>query len=295
MIERKNLARRIFVVFNYVFCIVVGLVCVMPVLHIFAVSFSSIDAVYSNHVTFWPIGFNMDNYNLVLKDQQFFQSYFITIVRAVLGLAFSLLVTVLAAYPLSQKKNNFPARPLFVAYFMGAMLFTGGMVPTYLAVKNTGILDTIFALILPCAVSTYNIILMMNFMKGIPEALAESAFLDGAGHWTTLWKVILPLCKHSIATISLFIILHHWNSWFDGMLYINDMNLKPLQTYLRSVVIVDASISDTSGYLEDMIANANADGSNGAKIFLALLPTLCIYPFLQKHFAKGIVRGSVKE
>ncbi len=295
MIENNNLGRRIFVIANYVFCILMGLICVMPVLHIFAVSFSSIDAVYSNHVTFWPIGFNMDNYNLVLNDAQFFRSYLVTIIRSAMGLVFSLLVTVLAAYPLAQKEGNFPARPFFVAYFMGAMLFTGGMVPTYLAVKNTGILDTIFALVLPCAVSTYNTILMMNFIKGIPDALSESAFLDGAGHFTTLFRVILPLCMPSIATISLFIILQHWNSWFDGMLYINNMNLKPLQTYLRSVVIVDASISDTSGYLEDMIANANADGSNGAKIFLALLPTLCIYPFLQKHFAKGIVRGSVKE
>ena len=135
----------------------------------------------------------------------------------------------------------------------------------------------------------------MNFMKGLPEALSESAFIDGAGHFTTLLRIILPLCKPAIATISLFIILQHWNAWFDGMLYIKNQALKPLQTYLRSVVIVDSQVGDSNVYLEDLIANATADGSNGAKIFLALAPIMCVYPFLQKHFAKGLVRGSVKE
>ncbi|MDD3336471.1 MAG: carbohydrate ABC transporter permease [Eubacteriales bacterium] len=295
MVNRNNPARRIFIVCNYFFSSLIGLLCVVPILHVLAISFSSMDAVFSNRVLFWPVDFNLDNYNIVVRDSQFFQSYFVTIIRALLGWAFSLTMTVLAAYPMSLRKTTFPARPFFVAYFMGTMLFNGGMIPTYLVVKGTGLLDTIWALILPCALSTYNVILMMNFMKGLPEALSESAFLDGAGHWTTLWKIILPLCLPSLATISLFIVLAHWNAWFDGMIYIKNMALKPLQTYLRSIVIVDASVGDSAMYLEDLIANATADGSNGAKIFLALLPIMCIYPFLQKHFAKGIVRGSVKE
>ena len=288
-------ARKSFIIFNYIFCVFVGLLCVMPVLHVLAVSFSGLDAVVSNHVSFWPVDFNFDNYNIVIRDAQFFHSYLVTIVRSIMGWALSLLCVVLAAYPMSLRKAQFPARPFFVGYFMGTMLFSGGMIPIYLVVKETGLLNTIWALLLPCAVGTYNIILMMNFMKGLPEALSESAFIDGAGHFTTMTRIILPLCKPSIATISLFIILHHWNAWFDGMIYIKVQDLKPLQTYLRSVVIVDSSIGDSSVYLEDMIANATADGANGAKIFLALFPIMCVYPFLQKHFAKGIVRGSVKE
>ena len=295
MIERKTFSRKLFIVFNYFFCILIGLACIAPVIHTVALSFSSIDAVFSNHVSFWPIGFNYVNYNIIMTDGQFFQSYLITFLRSIVGLCVGLVVTILAAYPMSQSKYKFPARPFFVAFFMGTMLFNGGMIPTYLVVKSVGLLDSFWALILPCALSTYNMILMMSFIKGLPDAITESAFLDGAGHWTTLTKIVLPLCKPSIATISLFIIMHHWNAWFDGMIYINDMTFKPLQTYLRSIVIVDASVGDSNVMLEDMIANATADGANGAKIFLAMVPVLCFYPFLQKYFAKGLVRGSVKE
>lgn len=205
----------------------------------------------------------------------------------------ALLVTTLASYPMSLRQTMFPARPFFVAYFMVTMLFNGGMIPTYLVIKSLGLLDTIWVLVLPCAVSTYNIILMMNFMKTLPEALSESAFIDGAGHFRTMFSIILPLCLPSLATISLFIVLQHWNAWFDGMIYINSMELKPLQTYLRSVLIVDSGVENIS--LEDAMENVTADGANGAKIFSAILPIMCLYPFLQKHFAKGIVRGSVKE
>lgn len=292
---KVNPARKAFIVFNYIFCIIMGLLCVMPVVHVLALSFSGVDAITSNAVGFWPVDFHLDNYRIVVRDAQFFRSYGNTFVRAIIGWAVSIVCVVLASYPMSLRQTQFPARPFFVAYFMGTMLFSGGMIPAYLVVKDVGLLDSIWALILPCAVGTYNIILMMNFMKGLPEALSESAFIDGAGHFTTLFKIILPLCKPSIATISLFIILHHWNAWFDGMIYIKAQELKPLQTYLRSIVIVDADVADSSMMLEDVIANTSADGANGSKIFLALFPIMCIYPFLQKHFAKGLVRGSVKE
>ncbi len=295
MIENTSFSRKFFLKFNTFICILIGIICIAPVVHILAISFSSIDAVYSNHVTFWPISFNLDNYTIVVRDAQFFRSYFITFVRAALGLSFGIVMTVLAAYPMSQSKFKFQARGIFVVFFMGTMLFDGGMIPKYLAVKQSGVLDTIWALILPCSLNTYFIILLMNFMKGLPDSITESAFLDGAGHFKTLTRIVLPLCKPSIATVSLFIIMLHWNSWFDGMVYITNMSLKPLQTYLRSVVIVDSTIGDSSMYLEDLIANATADGSNGAKIFLAMIPVLCFYPFFQKYFAKGIVRGSVKE
>ena len=291
---RMNPARKAFVIFNYIFCILIGLLCVIPVIHIVAVSLSDKDAVFSGHVVFWPVRFTWENYEYVVRDAQFFRSYFVTIVRALLGWGVGIVVTMLAAYPMSLRKSMFPARQGFVWYFMVTMLFSGGMIPTYLVVKSVGLLDSIWSLLLPCAVNTYNIILMMNFMKGLPEALSESAFIDGAGHFRTMVSIIVPLCLPSVATISLFIVLQHWNAWFDGMIYVTDLNLKPLQTYLRSVIIVDSSV-EANISMEDALENVTADGANGAKIFLAMLPIMCIYPFLQKHFAKGIVRGSVKE
>lgn len=290
---RISPARRTFVIFNYIFCILIGMLCIIPVIHICAVSFSGKDAVFSNAVRLWPVDFNTENYKVILKDAQFFTSYFVTIRRAIYGWAISMFVTVIAAYPMSLSKRIFPARQGFVVYFMITMLFNGGMIPTYMVIKELGLLNNMLVLLLPVAVNTYNIILMMNFMKGLPEALSEAAFIDGAGHFRTLFSVILPLCLPSIATISLFIVLQHWNSWFDGMLYITNMKLKPLQTYLRSVIIVDSGVDNMS--MEDAMANVTADGANAAKIFSTILPIMCIYPFLQKHFAKGIVRGSVKE
>ena len=205
----------------------------------------------------------------------------------------SIVLTVLAAYPLAQRQVTFPARKYIVWYFMIAMIFNGGMIPTYIVVSEVGLIDTFWALILPCAINTYNIILMMNFIKALPDALQESAFIDGANHFTVLFKIILPLCLPSIATISLFIVMHHWNAWFDGSIYIRQEALKPLQTYLRTIVIVDFAVE--IDLLEDAEAMTSADAANGAKIFLTMLPILCVYPFLQKYFAKGIVRGSVKE
>lgn len=293
MAIKVNPARRAFVVFNYVFCILVGLLCVIPVLHILAVSLSGKDAIIGSRVILWPVDTNFDNYRILLRDGQFFRSFRLTILRAVAGWCVSMIATVLASYPLSMKKSQFPARQAFVVYFMIIMLFNGGMIPTYLVIKDIGLLDTLWVLLLPCAVSTYNIILMINFMKALPEALSESAFIDGAGHFRTLFSIILPLCLPSIATISLFIVLSHWNAWFDGMIYITNENLKPLQTYLRSVLIVDSGVENLS--LEDTMENVTADGANAAKIFVVMLPIMCVYPFLQKHFAKGIIRGSVKE
>jgi putative aldouronate transport system permease protein len=263
-------------------------------MHVFAVSLSSKNAVFSGHVSFWPVEFHLNSYIIVIRDQQFFMSYFVSIRRAMLGWVIQLTMTVLAAYPLYLKRSTFPAQPFFIWYFLITMFFSGGLIPTYLVVQATGLINTIWALVLPTAVPIFYIILMKNFMKGIPDSLMESAFIDGAGHMTTLLRIILPLSKACVATVSLFCILGHWNAWFDGMIYIKSMPLKPLQTYLRSIIIVDAAIADSALDMEDIIANVTADSANGAKIFLALIPIMCIYPFLQKHFAKGIVLGSVK-
>lgn len=294
MVSDQNLGRKAFIVLNHAFCLLMAILCILPVVHILAVSLSSKNAVFSGHVLFWPVELTLDSYRIVVRDAQFFTSYLVSVYRAALGWFVQLSMTVLAAYPLYLKKSMFPARQFFIVYFMITMFFGGGLIPTYLVVDGTGLIDSIWSLVIPAAVPIYHIILMKNFMKSLPDSLMESAYIDGASHFTTLLRIIIPLCKASLATISLFCILDHWNAWFDGMIYIKRMSLKPLQTYLRSVIIVESAVSDSSSLLEDIIANVTADSANGAKIFLALIPIISIYPFLQKHFAKGIVLGSVK-
>ena len=292
--RKEGLPRRVFMVVNIVLCTMMGLLCLMPVLHILAVSFSSKVAVFSGNVYFTPVQFTLDNYRYVLRDSQFYHAYGVTIIRAILGWLISLALIVLAAYPISLPRSRFPARRFFTWYFVITMLFGGGMIPTYLVVKDTGLVDTIWALVIPCAVPAFYLILMTNYMKSLPDALMEAAYIDGAGHVTTLLRVVLPLSLPSLASISLFIILGHWNDYFMGMIYIRNENLKPLQTYLRSIIIVDPSAQDAAN-VESLAQNLTPDATNGAKIFLGLLPIMVVYPFLQKYFAKGIVRGSVKE
>lgn len=293
-VRRESTARRVFVVLNYVFCILMGLLCLMPVVHILAISFSSKLAVYGGNVYFWPTMFTLDNYEYVMRDSQFFHSYGITILRAVLAWCISMTLLVITAYPLSLPKYRFPAKRIFTWYFVFTMLFNGGMIPTYLVVKNTGLIDTIWSLILPSAVPTFYLILMMNYIKGLPDALMEAAYIDGAGHIETLVQIVLPLSLPALASISLFLILAHWNDYFMAMIYIRDMKLKPLQAYLRSIIIVEPGATDAAS-VESLAQNLTPDATNGAKIFLGLLPIMVVYPFLQKYFAQGIVRGSVKE
>lgn len=292
--RKESLSRRVFMAVNIVICTLMGLLCLLPVVHILAISFSSKVAVFSGNVYFTPVDFTLDNYRYVLRDSQFYNAYGITFIRALIGWVVSMTMIVLAAYPISLPRNRFPARRLFTWYFVITMLFNGGMIPTYLVVKGTGLVDTLWSLVIPCAVPGFYLILMTNYIKSLPDALMEASYIDGAGHVTTLLKVVLPLSLPALASISLFVILGHWNDYFMGMIYIRNEDLKPLQTYLRSIIIVEPSAQDAAN-VESLAQNLTPDATNGAKIFLGLLPIMIVYPFLQKYFAKGIVRGSVKE
>ena len=285
-------SRRVFVVFNTIFCALVGLLCIMPVLHIFSLSLSEKAHIMAGNVGFWPIGFTLDNYRYVIKDAQFYTAFGISVVRTLLALVIVMLLTIMAAYPLSMRRADFPARRVYIWLFVIPMLFNGGLIPTYMMVVRTKLINTLWALILPCAVPVYNVILLQNFMKALPDAIAEAAYIDGADHITTLTRVVLPLCLPSLATLSLFVAVGHWNAWYDGMLYINDNMKFPLQTYLRTVVVavnID-QITDVDS-LSQLVATVGADS---AKVFLALAPMLLVYPFAQKYFIHGIVQGSVK-
>lgn len=288
---KEPLGRRIFIVFNYIFLVLTAIICIFPMLHILAVSFSSNTAVDSGTVIAWPKGFQLDAYELVMGNAKFYAAFWMSVKRTVIGVGVNMLVTMLAAYPLSMNKQKFPGRDLYVWYFLVAMLFSGGLIPTYLIIKETGLLDTIWALILPGAVPVFNVILLQNFIKELPVEISESASIDGAGYWTILRKMILPLSKPVLATLVLFCAVTHWNAWFDGLLYMNRPENYPLQSYLQTIVVEInyEAITDIS-----MIADVSQKNSKSAQIIIAMIPILLIYPFLQKYFTKGIVMGSVK-
>jgi putative aldouronate transport system permease protein len=284
--------RKMFLVVNTSICIAIALVCLAPLFHILAISFSGKNSIIMGEVGFLPKDFTLDNYAYVAREKGFYTAFGISVVRTVLALVVQLGMTVLAAYPISLGSSRFKGRIFFTWYFLIAVIFNGGLIPTYLTVLRTGLIDKIWALVLPGAVPLFNVILMQNFMKALPDEIRESAAIDGAGHWKILLQIILPLCQVSIATISLFIVVGNWNAWYDGMLYINDNMKFPLQTYLRTV-IVQPDINQLTD--ADSLAMAVASsGADAAKIFLALFPIMLVYPFAQKHFVKGIVLGSVK-
>jgi putative aldouronate transport system permease protein len=292
---RKNIGRKVFLSLNTGICCIMAFACLAPIIHIFATSFSSKESVMAGRIGFIPVGFTLENYHYVMRDAAFFTAFGVSVIRTILALMVQLAMTVLAAYPISLGKRLFHARSFYTWYFLIAILFSGGLVPTYLVVRGTGLIDTIWALVLPGAVPLFYVILMQNYMKSLPDEIRESAAMDGAGQWRILTQIILPLCRVSIATISLFIIVNNWNAWYDGMLYINDYHKFPLQTYLRTVVIKpDLALSQGSGDISMLQMLVSTGGADAAKIFIAMIPIFLVYPFAQKHFVKGIVLGSVK-
>lgn len=296
--SKSSPSRKVFLVINYIVLTFLGLICVLPFINLLAISFSNKTAVAANAVTFWPIGFNTAAYSFIMSSSQFLRALWISVQRTMLGVALNLILIVFTAYPLSKSKQEFPLRDVFSWFFVVTILFSGGLIPSYMVVKYTGILNTIWALILPGALNVFNMLVVMNYMRSLPHELEEAAYIDGAGHFQTLFRVILPVCTPTLATVTLFSFVGHWNSWYDGMIYMKTVDKYPLQTYLQTIVINPEAFfrnaTNVSQELGNFINLANARTTNAAQLFLATIPILCIYPFLQKYFTTGLVMGSVK-
>ena len=291
---KSSPARKAFLVVNYLFLTLVMCISLFPLVHVFALSLSSNSAAQAGWVTILPVDFTLDSYQYILAKPEFFQSFGVSVFRVVLGTLLSIGLTILCAYAMAQPDERFHARKYYVWVFMVTMVFSGGLIPLFIVVKSVGIYNSIWALILPGAVQTFNIILMLNFFRGLPYALTESALIDGANHFQIMTKIIVPVSKPSLATVGLFTMVNHWNSWFDGMIYISDTAKYPLQTYLRNVIqSVDiASIDLTS---VGAMTNVSQKTVTAAQIFVAIIPILLVYPLLQKYFITGMTLGSVKE
>lgn len=289
----KTKSYRIFTVFNYIFMIAISALCVIPLIHVLAVSFSGKSAANANLVGLWPVDFTLDAYTKTVANENFIRSIWVTLQRTVLGTAFSMGIVILAAYALSKENARFRRRNLYIWLLVFTMLFSGGLVPMYILIQKLHLMNSIWVLILPGAVSVWNIILLLNFFRAVPKEMEEAAFIDGAGHFRTLFSVYLPVSMPAIATLSLFTIVGHWNSWFDGLLYMTDHRNYPLATFLQSV-IVQQDFSKVTVRPEDL-ENISQRTVKAAQIFIGMAPILIVYPFLQRFFVKGIVLGAVKE
>ena len=273
---------------------VVCVTCVLPFVHLLAVSFSSSSAVAAGKVGFLPVEFTTASYEYVISGGRFLRAMAISLERVFWGTLLNLLLMVLTAYPLS--KQELVGRKFFVVFFVITMLIGGGMIPTYLLVSKLGLKDTIWSLILPGALPVYNMIILMNFIRGLPHELEEAASIDGANAFQTLWMIIFPLLGPSLATVGLFSMVNHWNDWFNGLIYMSDPLNYPLQTYLQTLLVDFEQLlqSGSSGDIQAILSKMSARTGRAAQLFLGALPIMMVYPFLQKHFTKGLTLGSVK-
>lgn len=295
--QYKTKENKIFNVVNILFLAFVSLTCVLPFVHLLAVSFSGSGAVSAGRVGLIPVDFTTSAYQYALSGGKFVRSLLISVERVIIGTLVNLVLMVITAYPLSKTKKQVAGRDIYMAFFVITMLINGGMIPTYLVVTRLGLKDTIWALILPTALPVYNMIILMNFMRGLPEGMEEAAMIDGATPFQILYKIMLPVLKPALATVGLFCIVSHWNDWFSGMIYMNNPVNYPLQTYLQTLLTNFEQILQQGGDSKDiqlLLAQMNARTGRAAQLFLGALPVMVVYPFLQKYFTKGLVLGSVK-
>lgn len=290
----KTKGQKIFSFFNVALLTLISLTCAIPFIHLLAVSFSSAAPVAAGQVLFWPIDFTLSSYTFAMSGR-FPRSLLISLGRVALGLFVNLSACILTAYPLSRKPAQLRGRNLIAGYFIVTMIINGGLIPTYLVVTKLGLLNSIWALVLPGLLPVNSMLILMNFIRQLPDEIEEAARIDGAGQLRSLWLVLLPLLKPSLATIALFSILGHWNDWFGGMIYIQDNRNYPLQTYLQTLLRSFDEIIRLAGsdYVK-MLSMMNARTGRAAQLFLGALPVIIIYPFLQRYFATGMVIGSVK-
>lgn len=284
---------------DWIIILVLGLLalsCLAPIVHTLALSLSSRSPAEAGWVTFWPLEFTLNSYLEILEDAQFGRSFLISLERVVLGCTVNFVIMVMTAFPLAHNSKVFPGRNILMWFLLFTMLFNGGLIPSYMLISQMGIMDTIWALVLPSAVPVWNIILLMNFFRTLPHELEEACVIDGAGPWKVMIRFYLPLSLPSLATVMLFTLVGHWNSFFDGLIYMNDPSHFPLQTYIYKLQMV-FDTTNMATMTPDELARLSSISSktfNAAKIFVAMVPVLAIYPFLQRFFVKGIVMGAVK-
>ena len=282
---------KVFKIFTVLVVVIVGLCCLIPFLHIVAMSFSDKTAVMRGEVFLWPKGWDLSAYKAVFNNKGLMDSMWFTLFLTLVHTLICLVMTILCAYPLSRPGLKF--KSVLLIYILFTMYFSGGMIPGYLNIKSLGLLNNFWVLILPGMLSTYNMILMKSFFQSMPRELEESAYVDGANDLVVLIRIVLPLAKAMLATIALFYAVGRWNGFMDAILYINDERLYTIQVRLRQLI----QASQVSTMLEDipeMKADLIAETVKASCLVFSMIPVMVIYPWLQKYFVKGVMIGSVK-
>lgn len=291
--KKRRKRVRVGSVINAIVLVLLALMCLLPLLYVLAVSLSSDVFVNEGEVSLMPRGFTFVSYKYVLGQNGLWVALGRTVLRCVLGVSINVLMCILCAYPLSKRSSEFKWRGVYVWFFFITILFGAPLVPWYFVISTLGMIDTIWALVLPGAVPVFSMIILLNFFKGIPGEICEAAEIDGAGPWRILFGFYVPLSLPSIMTVILFAFVFHWNSWFDGMLLMNSPEKLPLQSYVQSMLnMSNADFYMFAGSAE--YAGMNIDTYKCATTVVTLVPIVIIYSFLQKGFTKGLTIGSVK-
>jgi putative aldouronate transport system permease protein len=294
MIKDNSLGSILFDIFLVIVLVALALLCILPLWYTLCLSLSDKSAAAGGLVGLWPVHFTLLSYQAILGDANFFHSAWISVQRVVLGTSCELVATLLAAYPLSKSVKQFPPRNIIMWFLVFAMLFSGGLIPWYQTMKWIGMINNIWGLVLGNSLPIFNVILVMNFFRNLPKEIEEAALIDGAGPWEMLFQIYLPLSKPVIATVTLFSMVYHWNEFFNGLVLTTRQVNYPLQTYIQQMLVVINTGVMTPEQLQQLNELSNQT-LNAAKIFIAMIPILLIYPFLQKYFITGITMGSVKE
>ncbi|MBN3524624.1 carbohydrate ABC transporter permease [Paenibacillus apiarius] len=291
---RMSAGERVFHGMNYLFFALVSWTTLFPFLNLLAKSLSSEEAVLSGRVSLFPVDIQFGTYLYVLSDSKFMNAFMVSVAITAAGTALGLIMTVIAAYPLSKPRLR--ARKFFILMYVFTMLFSGGLIPTYLLMHRLELIDTLWVLFLPSMISVFNMLIIKNYFESLPDELEESAKMDGASNLTILCRITVPLSLPVFATIALFYAVGFWNDYFASMIYINSPELKPLQLYLKELLIHSNITYQDGGHVPniDAVMNTTPQAIQAASILVATLPILLVYPFLQKYFVKGVLIGSVK-
>ncbi len=289
----KSASERTYQIVIHLIVISVAISAVFPLLYVIGMSLTTkAEMIARNYFVIIPLEPTLEAYKRLLASPVIWNSFVVSTGRAVVGPLLTLLLTTIGAYVLAQR--TLPGRGIFLFFILATILFNGGLIPTYLVIKNLGLIDSYWSLILPIMVDSFGLLVIKIFIENLPDGLTESAKIDGAGEWSMLLRIIIPLAAPALAAIGLFNLVAHWNSWFDALLYLNDKQMYPLQMVLKNMLTIDSVSGDSMNAVLNSSQSISTETLKMAAVVIGIIPVLCVYPFLQKHFVKGMYMGSVK-
>ncbi len=289
----KSASERAYQIVIHLIVIAVAISAVFPLLYVIGMSLTTkAEMIARNYFVIIPLEPTLEAYKRLLASSVIWNAFVVSTGRAVVGPLLTLLLTTIGAYVLAQR--TLPGRGIFLFFILATILFNGGLIPTYLVIKNLGLIDSYWSLILPIMVDSFGLLVIKIFIENLPEGLTESAKIDGAGEWSMLLRIIIPLAAPALAAIGLFNLVAHWNSWFDALLYLNDKQMYPLQMVLKNMLTIDSVSGDSMNAVLKSSQSISTETLKMAAVVIGIIPVLCVYPFLQKHFVKGMYMGSVK-